>query len=100
VRIAVTRSGGFAGLVRRGEADTADSPQLADLLSRAALPDSSAETGSAAPDRFVYTIRVGEGDAVTVHEGALDGPLRQLVDTVLAEPTETASGRLPGDDDS
>lgn len=99
MRIAVTRSGGFAGLVRSREADTADSPQLADLLSRAALPAVPAERGSAAPDRFVYLIRVGEGDAVTVHENALDGPLRELVDTVLAEP-DPATGRLPGDDDS
>jgi hypothetical protein len=83
VKIAVTRSGGFAGLVQRAAIDTADLPdaaewqELADQIDLAALPPPRRE-----PDRYVYEIDI-DGQTAEIGESALTGPLRDLVDKVM-----------------
>ena len=115
MRIAVTRSGGFAGLVRRGEGDTEASPELAEMADRAdlaGLPARLSDVGAGArtddartddtgaarggppshPDAFSYAISLDGGDALTVPEHLLEGPLRELVETVLATaPPQSAA---------
>jgi hypothetical protein len=114
MRIEVTRSGGFAGLVRRGEGDTSRSPELAALADRADLSGLSRQAGpeqvaprggpvgpgdpAGHPDAFSYHISVDGGAPVTVPEHRLDGPLRELVDRVLSG-VPPKSGRLRRDDD-
>jgi hypothetical protein len=81
VKVAVTRSGGFAGLVRRAEVDSADHPAVAGLIGDIRLdevPESKPQ-----PDRYVYDIQIGERSA-QVGEADLHGPLRELVDHVMA----------------
>jgi hypothetical protein len=81
VKVIVVRSGGFAGLERRGEADTADDPVLRDLVHQidlTALPTRPAP----APDQFVYEITIGDTTA-EAGESRLTGPLRALVHHVL-----------------
>jgi hypothetical protein len=80
VRVAVTRSGGFAGLVRRAELDSADHPAVAGLIEDVRLDDVPEPKGE--PDRFVYDIKIGDRSA-QVGESDLHGPLRQLVDHVM-----------------
>ncbi len=80
MKVSVVRSGGFAGMERRAEADTREDPALADLVSRsdlAALP-AGRRTGHGGADRFVYEIDLG-GKTVTVGESQLTEPLRELV---------------------
>jgi hypothetical protein len=80
VKVTVIRSGGFAGIERRGEADTAADPVLQRLVDRVDL-------GAVGPpgrgaDQFMYEIEVGDRTAV-VGEAQLSGPLRELVERVL-----------------
>lgn len=86
MKIAITRSGGFAGLVQRAAIDTADLPDPADAaelqtlagrIDLAALPSPDRQ-----PDRFVYEIEI-DGRTAEVGESALTGPLRALVDKVM-----------------
>ncbi|HEX6447733.1 MAG TPA: protealysin inhibitor emfourin, partial [Streptosporangiales bacterium] len=58
MRIAVTRSGGFAGLVRRAEIDSADHPDVARLLDAVRLDE--LPEPAPRPDRFVYEIEIGD----------------------------------------
>ncbi len=78
--MAVTRSGGFAGLVHRAEADSADHPAMAGLLREIRLDD--LPEFERLPDRYVYDIQIGER-MVRVGETELDGPLRELVELVM-----------------
>ena len=81
MKVIVVRSGGFAGLERRGEADTAGDPVLRDLVHQidlTALPTRSVP----APDQFVYEITIGDTTA-EAGESQLTGPLRTLVHHVL-----------------
>jgi hypothetical protein len=81
VQVIVVRSGGFAGLERRGEADTTGDPVLRDLVGQidlTALPTRPVP----APDQFVYEITIGETKA-EAGESQLTGPLRALVHHVL-----------------
>jgi hypothetical protein len=80
VRVAVTRSGGFAGMVRRAEIDSADHPAVAGLIDDVRLDEVPAPRGE--PDRFVYDIEIGDRSA-QVGESDLHGPLRALVDHVM-----------------
>ncbi len=85
MRIAVTRSGGVAGIRRHAEVVTAgrgDAAARHDLVRRADL--AGVPPHQPAPDRFVYTIIV-DGHEVTVGEAELTEPLRELADRVLAE---------------
>lgn len=85
MKVAVTRSGGFAGITRRARLDSADHPVLDRLIEQVDLDDA---TPGEAPstrgaDRFVYDIEIGDR-AVRVGEADLSGPLRRLVEHVLA----------------
>jgi hypothetical protein len=81
VRVAVTRSGGFAGMVRHAEIDSADHPAVARLIQDVRLDEMPEPR--AQPDRFVYEIEIGDR-AAQVGEADLHGPLRDLVDEVMA----------------
>ncbi len=76
----MTRSGGFAGMVRHAEVDSADHPAVAGLLERIHLDE--VPEPAARPDRFVYDIEIGDRSA-QVGEADLHGPLRELVDRVM-----------------
>jgi emfourin len=80
VKVTVVRSGGFAGIERRGEGDTTTDPvlrALAEQIDLTALPPPAQ-----APDRFTYEIEFN-GRTATVGEAQLTAPLRDLVDHVL-----------------
>ncbi|GAA4614087.1 hypothetical protein GCM10023195_61350 [Actinoallomurus liliacearum] len=81
MKVAVTRSGGFAGMVRRAEVDSADHPTVARLVDEIDLDDVPEPTPAA--DRFVYEVEVDD-HCVPIAETDLCGPLRELVDYVLA----------------
>jgi hypothetical protein len=84
VKIAITRSGGFAGLVQRAVIDTSEMADaedwhaLAGRVDLAALPPPRPQ-----PDRYIYEIEI-DGKAAEVGEADLTGPLRELVDKVMA----------------
>ncbi|GAA2098668.1 protealysin inhibitor emfourin [Actinomadura alba] len=81
MKVTVVRSGGFAGIERRGEADTATDPVLGELVDRVDL--GALRPPAPGADRFMYEIDVG-GRTAVVDEAQLSGPLRQLVDRVLS----------------
>ncbi len=108
MRVAVTRSGGFAGITRRARLDSDDHPVVARLIEeidiggaapagRGPAPDTADRPPETAPggrpagerrpargaDRFVYEIEIGDR-TVRVGEAELRGPLRTLVEHVLA----------------
>jgi len=93
VRVEVTRSGGFAGIVRRGVVDARDlDPDAArELEQLVAAADLAAPRGNAPPraDAFQYDVAIaGEGvvaQAATFDEPQLDEPLRALIDRVLGQ---------------
>lgn len=80
MRVSVVRSGGFTGIERRGQSDTASDPVLRGLIGRVDL-DSVPPPGRI-PDQFVYDIQI-DGRRATVGESQLTGPLRELVHHVL-----------------
>jgi hypothetical protein len=91
VRVEVTRSGGFAGIVRHAAVDSAElEPQAAEALARLVeavdldAPHAGQPSGA---DRFQYDIAVTGADgrkrAATVREGALTPQLKALVQHVL-----------------
>ncbi|MDT3395645.1 hypothetical protein RKE29_03100 [Streptomyces sp. B1866] len=86
MRIRVIRTGGFAGIPRRAELDTAGRPDERHLR---ALAQQAVETGRAGPvrgvpDGFSYEITV---DGRTAHcaDPHLTDAQRELVRTVLKE---------------
>jgi hypothetical protein len=81
VKVVVVRSGGFAGIERRGEGDTSADPVLRALVERADLA-SLPTRPNPAPDQFVYEITIGD-TTVEAGETQLTGPLRALVKHVL-----------------
>jgi hypothetical protein len=88
--VSVTRSGGFAGLTRHGELDTAAQPD-ADRLEAAirALAAKDLGSGRPQPDRYVYRLEVRdarEADATqhTVAEQDVDETTAWLLDRVLS----------------
>ena len=83
MKVIVVRSGGFAGLERRGEGDTSGDPVLRALVQRV---DLKAQTRPhQVPDQYVYEITIGDTTA-EVGESQLSGPLRDLVHHVLNQP--------------
>ncbi|REE99314.1 protealysin inhibitor emfourin [Thermomonospora umbrina] len=80
MRVTVVRSGGFAGIERHGEADTASDPVLRALVARVDL--SRVPPPGRIPDQFVYEVGI-DGAVATVGESRLTGPLRELVHHVL-----------------
>lgn len=83
MKVTVVRSGGFAGIERRGESDTASDPVLRGLIARVDL--ASVPPPGRIPDQFVYDIDI-DGRTATVGESQLSGPLRELVHHVLGRP--------------
>ncbi len=89
MRIAVTRTGGFAGITRKAELDTTGRPDAARLeaLARDALvPAGPLPKAPAVPDSFVYTITV-DGETVRGAERQLSEAQRALVRAVLEDGT-------------
>lgn len=80
MKVTVIRSGGFAGIERRGESDTQADPVLRGLLDRVDL-DALPGPGRT-PDQFIYEIEV-DGRTAMVGESQLTGPVRELVQHVL-----------------
>jgi hypothetical protein len=82
-KVAVRRSGGFAGGVRSAELDLnedPEGPEVRQLLMQASVQQLSiSEPG---PDRFVYTVRYGSWEW-TVGEQDLTPELRRVVQIVL-----------------
>lgn len=87
VVVAVTRSGGFAGLTREWTAEPApeDAPVWVDLIERCPWDD-PLDRDPAGADRFVWSIHATCGDAAEraadLPDRALTGPWRALVDAV------------------
>ncbi|RFU37137.1 hypothetical protein DZF91_34425 [Actinomadura logoneensis] len=82
MKVTVVRSGGFAGIERHGQADSAEDPLLAGLVGRVDL--SRLPPPGRIPDQFVYDIDI-DGHATSVGETQLTGPLRELVHHVLGD---------------
>lgn len=86
MRIRVSRTGGFAGLSRRGEIDTAGREDAADWesLARSALAEGAGSPPAGVPDGFRYTITV-DGRSVHCADPDLTDDQRTLVSRVLRE---------------
>ena len=80
MKVIVVRSGGFAGLERRGEGDTSGDPVLRALVQRVDLK--ALTRPHQVPDQYVYEITIGDTTA-EVGESQLSGPVRELVQHVL-----------------
>jgi hypothetical protein len=81
--VAVRRSGGFTGQVRSAQIELDADPQgeeVRRLLRRVDLQQVT--TSESLPDRFVYTVEIGE-QSVTVGERDLTPDLRRVVQIVL-----------------
>ncbi len=93
MRIELRRSGGFAGLTRRVELDTAvlteqQAAELEQLVEAAQLDQLPVAPAPAArgADRFQYDLVVrtdGAHHDVRVREGQVPPPLRRLIDRLL-----------------
>jgi hypothetical protein len=81
MKVSVVRTGGFAGIERRGQSDTETDPVLRGLLARVDLTTLSSMPGRI-PDQFVYEIDI-DGHVITVGESRLTAPVRELVHHVL-----------------
>ncbi|MER7753247.1 protealysin inhibitor emfourin [Kitasatospora sp. NPDC097643] len=86
MRISITRTGGFAGIVRKAEVDTADQPDTTHLeaLVHRALPPDMAPHGWVVPDGFQYDITV-DGRSVHLADPHLTEDQRELVRALLKE---------------
>ncbi|PWJ52958.1 hypothetical protein SAMN06264364_11694 [Quadrisphaera granulorum] len=94
MRVVVERSGGFAGIVRRGEADTSQlddgtAQQLRNLVSTSASADTTAGGASSRRDGFCYEVTVeddatdGTPQRIQLREGSMPAGARQLLDGLL-----------------
>lgn len=84
-RVAVRRSGGFAGVTRAAERDLLDDPageELRRLLLAVDMQDLLVSPPT--PDRFVYTVEYGQS-RLTVPEQDLTPELHRVVEIVLGE---------------
>jgi hypothetical protein len=83
VEIAVSRTGGVAGMTRTWSVRVEDGSD--ELGAWSALVDDcpwdEPAVASAGADRFVYLVRAGDREA-RLGEAAVDGPWRRLVDRV------------------
>jgi hypothetical protein len=86
MRIEVRRTGGFAGIERRGEVDTSarpDAPEWHTLAERA-LAAGRGTPPAGVPDGFSYQITV-DGRTVYAADPALTEEQRELISRVLKE---------------
>jgi len=82
-RVAVSRSGGFAGIRHSGELVLGDDPRTPEVESLIGRIDFAAVVVSPPrPDRFVYTFHV-QGQELTIGEPDLTPDLQQLARLVL-----------------
>ena len=82
MRIEVSRSGGFAGLVRTWSVDVDDTPDpQVFLILVEACPWDEPDPEPSGADRYVYQLQAGEHHAV-LPEPAVEGPWRDLIDRV------------------
>ena len=84
-RVAVRRTGGFAGITRTGALDLLDDPageELRSLLLSVDLHDILVSPPT--PDRFVYTVEFGQS-RLTVPEQDLTPELQRVVNLVLGD---------------
>ncbi|MDF3288264.1 protealysin inhibitor emfourin [Streptomyces silvisoli] len=86
MRIAVTRTGGFAGITRRAELDTTGRHDEARLrsLAVAALSDGRPDRPAGVPDGFNYELEV-DGIKAYCADPHLSAPQRELIARVLGE---------------
>jgi hypothetical protein len=90
MRIEVTRSGGFAGLVRRATVDTAGLPDAEEWhrLAETALADRAGPSQEASPVRDGFRYEITAGDRrVEAGEHDLTPAQRELTARVLREGT-------------
>ncbi|MFE7414243.1 protealysin inhibitor emfourin [Streptomyces laurentii] len=86
MRIRVRRTGGFAGIERSAEVDTAgraDAAELHDLAETVVGQGDDTERG--VPDGFSYEITVDDKHTVRCRDPHLTDAQRALVSTILAE---------------
>ncbi|MFG2285430.1 protealysin inhibitor emfourin [Streptomyces sp. NPDC048595] len=86
MRIHIHRTGGFAGVDRRAEIDTADRPDAADwhTLAEQAVATAHAEPPIGVPDGFSYQITV-DGNTVYCSDPRLTDEQRTLITRVMKE---------------
>ncbi|WP_418956974.1 protealysin inhibitor emfourin [Streptomyces tritici] len=87
MRIQVRRTGGFAGIERYAELDTADRPDATHveaLAHRALAPHPEANPRRVVPDGFSYEITV-DGRSVSLQDPHLTDEQRELIHLVLKE---------------
>ncbi|WP_326697401.1 hypothetical protein OG909_08715 [Streptomyces sp. NBC_01754] len=86
MRIQVSRTGGFAGIARHGEVDTAGRPDAAEweALAAAALDAGAHLPPAGVPDGFHYRLTI-DGHTVHCADPRLTGPQRALITRVLKE---------------
>ncbi|GAA2714977.1 MULTISPECIES: protealysin inhibitor emfourin [Streptomyces] len=86
MRIAITRTGGYAGIERRAELDTCGRPDATHLeaLAHRALAPGREAPARGVPDAFHYEIKVN-GRSVHLADPHLTSEQRELIRTVLKE---------------
>ncbi|MET8133873.1 MULTISPECIES: protealysin inhibitor emfourin [unclassified Streptomyces] len=86
MRIEVRRTGGFAGIERRGEVDTSARPDAPEwhALAERALDAGRGTPPAGVPDGFNYRITV-DGKTVYAADPALTEEQRELISRVLKE---------------
>ncbi|KJY42695.1 metalloprotease [Streptomyces sp. NRRL B-1568] len=86
MRIRLTRSGGFAGLTRHAELDTADHPDGAELerLATEAIAAGHPKPPSGVPDGYQYELTVDDHTAHCADPHLTDAQ-RQLMERLLQE---------------
>ncbi|MBM9621674.1 protealysin inhibitor emfourin [Streptomyces zhihengii] len=86
MRIQVRRTGGFAGIEKTAEIDTADRADAGDVhaLAGRAVPDGHEEPPVGVPDGFVYQLTV-DGRTVYCADPRLTAAQRDLISLVLKE---------------
>ena len=91
-KVAVRRSGGFTGQVRSAQIELGTDPQgeeVRRLLRRVDLQQVT--TSESLPDRFVYTVEIGE-QSVTLGERDLTPDLQRVVQIVLGSSGSASPG--------
>ncbi|MFP5282907.1 MAG: protealysin inhibitor emfourin, partial [Actinomycetes bacterium] len=87
-RVAVRRTGGFAGIVRSGELDLAEGPRGQEVRELLGQVDPKVGTGRpGGADRFVYTVEYGD-TRMRVPERELTPELFRVVQIVLGDQDE------------
>jgi hypothetical protein len=84
MHIAVTRTGGFAGITRKTELETTGRPDAQRLtdLARAALAAGRSTAPSGAPDAFHYEITI-DGTTIRCADPEVSEAQRALINAVL-----------------